>query len=112
MFLVPIFDSARGGSHFRRSCGETVWKQSVSGLRTGDDGGARRIKGETPSGQPAAGWRYQNSRTAPLAARLQFRQYLLGDFFQSFEDANALEGDRFDDGFVFLAQFGREHVDG
>src|SRR5206468_2169380 len=41
-----------------------------------------------------------------------FRQHLLGDFFQGFEDADALKSDRFDDGFVFLAQFGGEQVDG
>ena len=37
---------------------------------------------------------------------------MLGDFFQGFEDADALEGDGFDDGFILAAQFGGEQIDG
>ncbi len=44
-----------------------------------------------------------NSRTRELAAGFKFGQDLLGDFFQRFEYAYALEGDSFDHGFVLAA---------
>src|SRR5450755_2829661 len=47
-----------------------------------------------------------------LAAGLEFGQNLLGNLFQRFEDAYALESYRFYDGFVLAAEFGGEHVDG
>jgi len=38
-----------------------------------------------------------------LSPRFEFRQNLLGNFFQGFEHANALKRDRFDDSFVLFA---------
>jgi hypothetical protein len=46
-----------------------------------------------------------------LPARFQLIQNLLGDFFQGFEYAGALEGDGFDDGFVFASEFGGQQID-
>src|SRR5215472_14618917 len=46
-----------------------------------------------------------------LAAGFEFLEDLLGDFFQSFENAHALKGNRLDDGLVLLAKFGGQHVD-
>jgi hypothetical protein len=46
-----------------------------------------------------------------LTARFEFGEDLLGDFFQGFENAYALEGYRFDDGFVLFPEFGGEHID-
>jgi hypothetical protein len=51
-------------------------------------------------------------RRNSLAAGFEFVQNLFGDFFQSFEDAGALEGYGFDDGFILATKFGGEQIDG
>ena len=47
-----------------------------------------------------------------LSARFEFGQNLLRNLFQGFKDADALEGDSFDDSFILLAEFGGENIDG